>query len=208
MFVLFFRCSFVKNTLSVKSLFRIPDSSIFIACPAWCRLEVHEVLALMGCLLCERAQILVTSCLSPAVHCRQHAWHYPSFQGRVTAQSCKGSYKRSKWHLLVARVCQVPNPSMTLYVITLQQPEDKLAFKAWKRFCRQQLLDGRKQLRGSLLATLNVITSFCSCGGWIQSFWRLLKNTGTNSAPLKVHCFQSCQLSSSRWVLVTLGYRM
>lgn len=135
MFVLFFRCSFAKNTLSVKSLFRILHFSIFISCPACCSLEVHKVLALDG-QLCEKTQFFVTSCLSPVAHCRQDTWHYPSSWEELQPRAVKEAIKEA--NLLVAQVCQVANPTMTLFGITLLQPEDKLAFGAWKSFCCQQ----------------------------------------------------------------------
>lgn len=101
--------------------------------------------------LCKRIRSFVTSCFSPGwipvAHCRQHSWRYSNSQGMLSGHSCKGNYKRSKRRPLVARVCQVPDPSMTLYVIMLQQPEDKFAFEAWKRFCCQLLL-ARGQSKG------------------------------------------------------------
>lgn len=77
------------------------------------------------------------------------------FLGRVTAQSRKGSYKRSK------PACCTSLSSILSHnnsVITLLQPEDELAFGAWKRFCCQQNPAGETAAKGKSAGH-----SICNC---------------------------------------------
>lgn len=174
-----------------------------------------RVLVLDG-LLRERIRIFVTPCFSPrwvpVAHCGRHRgviW-VPSEYLQPKARS----YKRSR-RPLVARVCRVPDPSMTLYVITLQEPDDKTCFRSLEEILSSAAPGwGRKQAMGSLLATLNTITSSSSWGGckvgqissaiyWILSSWMTVKKQRSWFGAFKGPELPAAE--SSGWVLVTLG---
>lgn len=108
--------------------------------------------------------------------------------------------------LLVAGACQKPSPSVTV--------RDSIT-ETWGETCFQSLEEmllsadpiwGKKQPKGSLLATSNVITSilFLERQQDLPDFKWVLRDTDTNflddclknrgTVPLRVQCYQSCHL--------------
>lgn len=138
---------------------------MFTACSAQCRYKVQESFSIKWATVWEYEsshRVCYPSGHSSPTAGNTHEiiWVLSEYLN-PKAHSCEGS---KQW-LLVARVCQKLNPLMTV--------RDNVK-EAWGSTCFQSLEEillwaapgwGRKKRRGSLLATLNVISSSSSCGG-------------------------------------------
>lgn len=139
-FLLFFRCSFARNALSVISLFRRTlDSFMFTACSAPCRYtDMHKSFTIKWATMQEH------KCITQVDTCSSLQETLMEFFGfSVNAESSWLWRKQTETDCLLQESVKNPVPQW-LCMIALQKPEEKLAFKAWKRSCCQLILAGGK----------------------------------------------------------------
>lgn len=161
-FLLFFRCSFAGNALSVISLFRrILNSFMFTSCSALCRYaDMHKSFSIKWATMQEHKCITQVD----TRHSLQETlMEFFGFSVNTESSKLMAMKKANRDRLLIAGVCQKPSPSVTVH--------DSIT-EAWGETCFQSLEEmlsadpgwGKKYLKESLLATSNVINSILFLG--------------------------------------------